>query len=441
MKVSIVGGGGTRVPILVNALLDLQAQLELSEISLADTDSERLASIGTIIAGIVRKKGDRVGISYAPTLGECVAGASFVIAGVRVGGDHMRTLDERIPLSMDVLGQETIGAGGFAMAVRTIPVILDMLRELHDAAPEAWFINLTNPSGIITQAMVSHGGFHHVVGICDAPTSIGMLLAYLLNVRPDDLVLEYYGLNHCGFVKSVYLRGRDVLPQILSMIPEVSDFEAMTHFPPGFVQQLGKLPNGYIWYYAFRRESLAAALAAPETRGEEVERLNAQLFARLPTAQDATALYQDYLEQREEGQLAKEYRTAMNIRNGEGYSTVAMNVLLGLAGKQSSVVPVNVMNRGAIAGLAFDDVVEVPSLITEQLIRPLAVGPIDKESQLLIEQVKLYERSLVDAVVYEDLEALIAALALNPLVPSPAVARELVRAFKQQEAPYFDRFK
>jgi 6-phospho-beta-glucosidase len=440
MKVSIVGGGGTRVPILVDALLHLQAQLDLSEIALVDTDSERLASIGTIIASIVRTKGSEVRISYTPTFSECVAGASFVIAAIRVGGDRMRTLDERIPLSMDVLGQETVGAGGFAMAVRTIPVILDMLRELREVAPNAWLINLTNPSGIITQAMVSHGGFHHVVGICDAPTSISMLLAYLLKVQPEDLVLDYYGLNHCGFVKSVYVLGHDVLPQILSMLPQIPDFETMTHFSPDFVQQLGKLPNGYIWYYAFRRESLAAVKAAPETRGEEVERLNAELFARLSTTQDPMAVYQDYLEQREEGQLAKEYRTAMHIRNGEGYSAVAMDVLLGLAGKRSSVVPVNVMNRGAIAGLAFDDVVEVPCLITEQLIRPLAVGPVDRESQLLIEQVKLYERALVDAVAYQDSEALIAALALNPLVPSPAVARDLVRTFKEQEAPYFDRF-
>jgi 6-phospho-beta-glucosidase len=316
-----------------------------------------------------------------------------------------------------------------------------MLRELREVAPDAWFINLTNPSGIITQAMISHGGFHNVVGICDAPTSIGILLAYLLKVQPEDLVLDYYGLNHCGFVKSVYALGHDVLPQILSMIDHVPDFETMTHFSPAFIRRLGKLPNGYIWYYAFKRESLAAATAAKETRGEEVERLNAQLVADLMETDDPLATYQTYLGKRDDGHLAEEYRTAMNIKSGEGYSTVAMDVLLGLSGKGQSVVPVNIMNRGAITGLALDDVVEIPSLITERLIRPLAVGPIDADSQLLIGQVKLYERSLVDAVAYRDLGALIEALALNPLVPSPAVARDLVLAFKEQEAPYFDSFK
>jgi len=359
MKISIIGGGGTRVPILVGALLDLQERLGLTEISLIDPDGKRFAAIGKVVEAIVQDRNSTVEISDASTFRECVTGASFVIAAIRVGGDHMRTLDERIPLSMDVLGQETVGAGGFAMAVRTIPVVLDMLNELREVAPDAWFINLTNPSGIITQAIVSHEGFHNVVGICDAPTSIGILLAYLLKVQPEDLVLDYYGLNHCGFVKSVYALGHDVLPQILSMIDHVPDFEAMTHFSPAFVQRLGKLPNGYIWYYAFKRESLAALKAAGETRGEEVERLNAQLFADLKTTDDPKAIYDAYLGRREDGHLAEEYRTAMSLKNGEGYSAVAMDVLLGLAGKGQSVVPVNVMNCGAIAGLALDDIVEV----------------------------------------------------------------------------------
>jgi len=441
MKVSIIGGGGTRVPILVGALLDLQERLDLSEIALIDPDGTRFAAIDRVVAALVMDRNSTVEVSHPGTFRECVTGASFVIGAIRVGGDHLRTLDERIPLSMDVLGQETVGAGGFAMAVRTIPVVLEMLKELREVAPDAWFINLTNPSGIITQAMISHGGFHNVVGICDAPTSIGILLAYLLKVQPEDLVLDYYGLNHCGFVKGVYALGHDVLPQILSLIDQVPDFETMTHFSPAFIRRLGRIPNGYIWYYAFKRESLAAAKAGKETRGEEVERLNAKLMAALMETDDPLATYQAYLGKRDDGHLAEEYRTAMSIKSGEGYSAVAMDVLLGLAGKGQSIVPVNIMNRGAIAGLALDDVVEVPSLITERLIRPLAVGPIDADSQLLIGQVKLYERSLVDAVAYRDLGALIEALALNPLVPSPAVARDLVLAFKEQEAPYFDSFK
>ncbi len=441
MKISIIGGGGTRVPILVGALLDLQERLDLREISLLDPDVERLTAVDGVVQALAHARNSPVQISQAATFRECVTGAAFVIAAIRVGGDHLRTLDEHIPLSMNVLGQETVGAGGFAMAVRTIPVVLDMLKELHEVAPDAWFINLTNPAGIITQAIASHSSFHNVVGICDAPTSIAILLAWLLKVEPDDLVLDYYGLNHCGFVKGVYALGHDVLPQILSMLDTVPDFEAMTHFSPQFVQRLGKLPNSYIWYYAFKRESLAAVQAMPETRGEEVERRNAQLFADLASCNDPLSVYDAYMSGREDGYLPGQYRSAMNLKNGAGYSAVTMDVLLALAGTGDRVVPVNVVNRGAIASLALDDVVEVPSLITEHLIRPLAVGPVDEDSRLLIQHVKLYERSLVDAVVYHDLAALEDALALNPLIPSPVVARNLVTAFKEQEAPYFDGFR
>ncbi len=441
MKVSIIGGGGTRVPVLVGALLDLQEQLDLTEISLIDPDEARLTAMDRVVTAVAQDKQTPVNITHAATFRECVTDASFVIAAIRVGGDHLRTLDERIPLSMDVLGQETVGAGGFAMAVRTIPVVLHMLRELHEVAPQAWFINLTNPSGIITQAMVNHGGSRNVVGICDAPESIGTLLAYLLHVPAEQIILDYYGLNHCGFVKGVYLRGQDVLPRILDLIKEVPHFEEITHFPPQFIQQLRELPNGYIWYYAFRRESLAAIKAAGETRGEEIERRNAQLMKDLMASEDPLAVYRSYLGKREDGYLAEEYRQEMHLQEGEGYGAVAMEVLLGLTGKQQCVLPVNVPNRGAIPGLLPDDVVEVPCLITERLIRPLAVGPIDAAARSLLEQVKLYERSLVDAVVYRDLGELVRALALNPLVPSPAVAQELVTAFREQEAPYFDSFK
>jgi 6-phospho-beta-glucosidase len=441
VKISIIGGGGTRVPVLVRGLLDLQEQLGLAEISLSDTDADKMSAIGKVLDAIVRQRGAHITITRADDFRSCVAGATFVIAAIRVGGDRLRVLDERIPLSMGVLGQETVGAGGFAMAVRTIPVVLDMMRELREAAPDAWFINLTNPSGIVTQAILSHAGFRNAVGICDAPSSIAALVAHILKVEPEDIVLDYYGLNHCGFVKSVRILGADVLPQLLSMLGGLPELEAMTHFTPSYVLRLGKLPNPYIWYYAFKRESLGEALAASETRGEEMERRNSALMSQLAVTEDPVAVYDAYLGEREDGHLADKYRRVMNIRDGEGYSAVAMEVLLALSGKRQSVVPVNVLNQGALPFLAPDDVVEVPSLLSERLIRPLAVGPVDAESQLLIQQVKSYERSLVDAIVYHDTEELIRSLALNPLVPSPAVARELVSAFREQEAPYFDIFR
>jgi 6-phospho-beta-glucosidase len=440
MKISIIGGGGTRVPILVEALLDLQARLELTEISLIDTDEQRAAAIAKVLSAMLQEKKSEVKISHPTTFRKCVEEASFIFLAIRVGGDPLRTLDERIPLSLNVLGQETVGAGGFAMAVRTIPIILEMLKEIQEVTPKAWCINLTNPSGILTQAMLTMGDFKKVVGICDSPTFLGFLISYLLKIKQEDLILDYYGLNHCGFVKAAYLSGQNVLPLALSSIEQAPGFEARTHFSPAFVQHLKQLPNEYLWYYKFKEESLAAIKAAKKTRGEEVEALNNKLIAELLTTKKPLATYKEYLNRRANGHLAEKYRLRMGLTNSGGYSKVAMKVLLALAGKESAVVPVNIRNNGAITSLAFEDVVEVPALITENLIRPLVVGPIEREAEALLEQVKLYERALVKASQDQNLEALIKALALNPLVPSLALAKKLVLAFKRQEAPYFDNF-
>lgn len=440
MKIGIIGGGGTRVPLLVGSLLDVQKSLDLTELSLIDTDVDRLTLMDRVVRTLCDNRQNAVRISHPGSIRECVTGSSFVIAAIRVGGDRLRALDERIPLTFGVLGQETVGAGGCAMAVRTAPVILDILKELQENAPDAWFINLTNPSGVITQAAASHSGFHNVVGICDEPASIATFLARLLQVEPDDIALDYYGLNHCGFVKSVYVLGRDVLPHVLSMIEKMPESERLTRFPVDYVQRLGKLPNSYIRYYTYRAETLQELERSGTTRGEEVERLNARLYADLKSTDDPAATYKTYLDAREEAYLPGEYRSTFPIGRGEGYAAIAVDVVLALAGKRDRVVPVDAVNRGAIEGLAPDDVVEVPCLITERLIRPLAVGPIDDDSRLLIDHVKLYERSLVDAIVYHDRKALEDALALNPLVPSPAVAKRLIAAYSDQEAPYFDRF-
>jgi len=441
MKISIIGGGGTRVPILVEALLAAQAQLGLTELSLIDPDEPRTLAIARVLTALLQEKKSEVKISYPATFRECVTQAAFVFLAIRVGGDHFRTLDERIPLALNVLGQETVGAGGFAMAVRTIPVILTMLKEIQAVAPEAWCINLTNPSGILTQAMVTSGNFQKVVGICDAPTLLSFFIAYLLKVKQEAIILDYYGLNHCGFVKAAYVAGQNVLPLALARLKQAPGFEARTHFSPAFVQHLGQLPNEYLWYYIFKEASLAAVKAAKQTRGEAVEALNTELITALLKTETPLPIYREYLSGRANGHLAEKYRRKMGLTNTGGYSRVAMEVLLALAGQAPAVVPVNTKNQGAITGLGFDAVVEVPALITEKLIRPLAVGPLEPRAEVLLAEVKAYENALVTAVQKQSLEALIKALALNPLVPSLAVARELVAAFKQQEAPYFDAFK
>ncbi|WP_455550388.1 family 4 glycosyl hydrolase, partial [Candidatus Hakubella thermalkaliphila] len=165
-------------------------------------------------------------------------------------------MDEKVPLRFGVLGQETTGPGGFAMAVRTIPKIWEVASFIHEVSPETWFINFTNPSGIVTQAILSHTPLKKVVGICDAPSSIHKIISHLLSKKEDEVHIDYFGINHFGWIKGVYVDGKDVLPAILELIKEIPDFERVTRFPPELLAIIKLLPNPYLYYYYFKEEAL-----------------------------------------------------------------------------------------------------------------------------------------------------------------------------------------
>jgi alpha-galactosidase/6-phospho-beta-glucosidase family protein len=222
------------------------------------------------------------------------------------------------------------------------------------------------------------------------------------------------------------------------MTAELPDLAGLTPFSSAYLQQAGCLPGPEVRAYTFRQESQAAGGGA----AERIEGLGASLLDDLEaTASEASTVYDAYLAACEVQRAASAWHPAVPLKPGEALAGAAVQVLEAIAGKRDSVLPVDTVNCGAIPSLAPDDVVEVPCAITERLVRPLAVGPIDSATRLLIEQVKLYERSLVDAIVYRDLDSLVSALSLNPLIPSPDAALALVQAFREQEAPYFDGFR
>ncbi|HOV50742.1 MAG TPA: hypothetical protein PLZ61_05330 [Candidatus Cryosericum sp.] len=438
MKISVVGGASMHLPVLVRRLVARGQDLGLSEISLFEPDTRLAAAMKPVCSDSPTEGTQRPAVTWAANLRSCLADASFVFAAMQVGGDHMTTLDEQVCAAMQVPWHETAGAGSFAATVRAIPAALQLAAALREAAPEAWLVNLSEPVGALVQAMTTHGGVHNVVGICETPATLRTVLASLVEAQPEDIVLDWYGLSHLGFLKAVCILGRDVLPHILAMTAELPDLAGLTPFSSAYLQQAGYLPGPEVRAYTFRRESQAASGAA----GEHIEALDASLLEELEAAPpDASTRYDAYLAAREAARPASPWHPPVTLKPGEALARAAVQVLESLAGKRDSVLPVDTVNRGAIPSLAPDDVVEVPCAITERLVRPLAVGPIDSATRLLIEQVKLYERSLVDAVVYRDLDSLVAALSLNPLIPSPDTARDLVQAFREQEAPYFDGFR
>jgi 6-phospho-beta-glucosidase len=442
VKISIVAGGSLRLPVLVRGFADRAQDLGLSEISVFEPDPRLATAMQRVCTAGPAGAAQGLALTWAPTIRSSLLDTSFVIAAMEVGGDHMRTLDQQVCAAMQVPLYETAGAASFAEAVRTIPAALQLAAALRDTAPEAWLINLTDPPGIIVQAMLTHGAVHTVVGLTETPATVRTALATLLEAHPEDIVLDWYGLSHLGFLKAVSILGRDVLPHVLAMTDGLPELRALTPFSSAFLQQAGYLPGPEVWDYVFRHEAPLVLEPGGGTVRERIEALGVGLLEDLEAPHsDASALYDAYRRACEAARPADTCHAAAPPSPEEVLAATAAQVLEALAGKRDSVLPVDTLNRNALPMLAPDDVVEVPCAITEHLVRPLAVGPIDSASRLLIEQVKLYERSLIDAVVYRDLDSLISALSLSPLIPSPDCARALVQAFREQEAPYFDGFR
>ncbi len=213
MKITILGAGSVRAPLMLKAMLKRQAHMGLTELALMDVDAERLDLIGTVTAPF--EIGAAFQVTRTTDARAALAGADFVITTFRAGGMEARVVDERVPLRRGVLGQETTGPGGFAMALRSIPVLLDYVGLMREECPAAWLVNFANPAGLLTEAVTRLGGWQRVVGICDGPSSMGRVAAALLGAPADEVSLDYVGLNHLGWLRAVYYAGQDHLPQLI----------------------------------------------------------------------------------------------------------------------------------------------------------------------------------------------------------------------------------
>jgi 6-phospho-beta-glucosidase len=312
-------------------------------------------------------------------LKEALHESSFVFLIMRVGKKEMRVLDERIPLSFGLIGQETVGAGGAAMAVRTVPKILEVARLIQEECPQAWVINFTNPSGMVTEALLNHSPLERVVGICDGPSSIKAVLSRFLEVPEEEIFLDYFGLNHLGWVKGIFVRGEDYLPKMMKYLPMFPVMEKLVQFPVDFLLKLRMLPNPYLRYYYFPEKVLEEMCREPKTRGEKVKEMNEALFTALKEGKrKPLEVYKDYIGRREF--QYGEIKGKFNLEEGEGYIKVALELLRGLSGFQVGTPVVNLRNRSAILGMEETDVVEVPVHLLRGLVRPVASGPFPRSA-------------------------------------------------------------
>jgi 6-phospho-beta-glucosidase len=392
MRVAVIGAGSTYTPELVSGLSGVDVQ----RLALHDIDAGRLDVVGGLAGRMLGRAGFDGELELTGDLDRALDGADVVLVQIRVGGQAARLSDETVPLACGCIGQETTGAGGFAKAMRTVPVMLEIARRVRElAAREAWIVDFTNPVGIVTRALLDDG--HRAIGLCNVAIGFERAMARWLGVAPERLVVDQVGLNHLTWVRAVWLDGRDVLPELMaSHGDELAEMAG--GLPRALLEELGAVPSYYLRYFYAHDEVLSEQLAGATPRAETVAEIERELLAMYadPALTSKPAL--------------------LERRGGAFYSEAATRLVSSLASGDGAVHVVDVRNGTAIAGLAGDDVVELPARVDREGAHPLPQRPLAPELVGLVAHVAAYERLAAQAAVGGGRSAARLALLAHPLV-------------------------
>lgn len=432
MKLVIVGGAGFRVPLVVEAVA---GSGPVDEVVLVDTEASRLRTMLAVVDRLVPPS--RLRLSATTDLAAALVGADFVFCAIRVGGTAGRVADERVALDLGLLGQETTGPGGLAYALRTIPVMRAIAELVRAVAPQAWFVNFTNPAGIITEALSPILG-ERVVGICDTPIGLMRRAAAAVGASGDaeGLRYDYVGLNHLGWLRTLEVGGTDLLPDLLGSPERLETIEEARLVGPDWVRELGALPNEYLFYYYRSREAVARILEAPGTRGEflaaQQDRFYAEAAQRPEQALDVWRATRDQREQTYMAEARAEDEERHSEDTGGGYQAVALALMGALSGGAPTAAIVNVANRGAVAGLPDDAVVEIPCDVDADGIRPRVLAPLTGHMLGLVQSVKAVEQLTLRAATEHSEGLAWQAFATHPLVGSATLGRRLLDGYRRR---------
>jgi 6-phospho-beta-glucosidase len=434
VKLTILGGGGFRVPLVYGALLGDRAEGRVTDVVLHDLDAGRLSAVARVLAEQAAGVPDAPSVTATTDLDEALRGADFIFSAIRVGGLEGRAADERVALDQGVLGQETVGAGGIAYGLRTVPVAVDIARRVARLAPDAWVINFTNPAGLVTEAMSRHLG-DRVIGICDSPVGLGRRIARVLGANPREAWIDYVGLNHLGWVRGLRVAGRDELPRLLADPDLLGSFEEGKLFGTEWLQSLGAIPNEYLHYYYFNRETVRAYQETEKTRGAFLRDQQARFYEEMRRA-DASALtaWDRTRAEREATYMSENRDTAgAGERDADdlsgGYEKVALALMRAIARDERTTLILNVRNQGTLSVLDTDAVIEVPCVVDANGAHPVAVAPLPGHATGLVCAVKAVEREVLAAAESGSRTTAVKAFALHPLVDSVNVARRLVEGY------------
>lgn len=433
IKIVTIGGGSSYTPELVEGFIKRYNELPVRELWLVDIDEgrEKLQIVGNLAKRMVRKAGIPMEIHLTLDRKKALEDADFVTTQIRVGLLDARVKDEKIPLNHGVIGQETNGAGGMFKALRTIPVILDIDKDMSKLCPNAWMINFTNPAGMVTEALLRYGKNKKVIGLCNVPIGMEKAAAKVLEVEHKRLRMDFVGLNHMVFGKEIYVDGIKVTDKLINLLADgnigqivknVSDFT----WNKDFIKALGMMPCPYHKYYFQTKDMLKEELeqfSKGKTRAEIVKKVEEELFE----------LYKNENLDIKPPELEK--------RGGAYYSDAACRLICSIYNDKKDVQPVNVRNNGAIIGIPNESAIEISCMITRDGPKAITVGELPIAINGLIQQIKTFERLVVDSAVFGDYYKAILALTVNPLVQSDKLAKILVDELMIAHKDYLPQFK
>jgi 6-phospho-beta-glucosidase len=419
VKVTVVGGGSTYTPELIEGLAGRAARLPIDELALLDIDASRLEILGGLAHRMLERLEWPGRLTTTQDADAAIDGANFVLIQLRVGGQAARLVDETLPPRFGTIGQETTGAGGFAKALRTVPMVLG-LAELtaRRAAPGAWIVDFTNPVGIVTQALLDEG--HRAIGLCNVAIGLQRQMARLLGVEPERVQLEHVGLNHLSWERRVCVDDVDQLPGMLAR--DADGLAREVGMPTEIVRALGAIPSYYLRYYYLFDDVLRDQQADGRVRAEEVIDIERRLLEmyRDPKLAQKPALLAD--------------------RGGAFYSEAAAQLIASLHDGAGDIQVVDTRNDGALSDLPADAVVETPARIDRDGAHPLPLGPLAPEMRGLVQQAKAYEELAVMAAMTGDRRTALRALLANPLVARWEVAAPLLDALLEANRAHLPRF-
>ncbi len=419
-KVCVIGAGSTYTPELVEGIIDRAGVLPVGELAFVDIDQERLDILGNMARRMFTAAGQNVPVTTTIDRRRGIEGADFVLNQIRVGGQAARIRDEHTGRRHDVVGQETTGPGGFAKALRTIPVVLNIASDIRELSPDAWMVNFTNPAGMVTESLLRFGGVK-VMGLCNSPFGMQVAIAHSMGVEPDRVRIDVVGLNHLSWVRTVYLDGKDVTDDVIERVVAEAEGDSRW-FDPVLIGALRMVPSSYLHYFYHQQSVLKRQREGGQSRGEQVWEIERNL---LEMYRDQNLCCKPPLLQR---------------RGGAHYSTLAVSLVTAIANDTREVHIVDCQNNGALPDLPDDVAVEIAATIDRQGAHSIAAGHLPFSIRGLVQHVKAYEELTIEAAIGGDERVALLALTVNPLVPSFEKAHDLWKEIREANAEYLPQF-